>query len=543
MALVTIDGHTFEVPDGENVIQAAARIGIHIPHYCFHSGLPIDGNCRMCLVEVEGARGLQVACNTVLRKKVDKDGNEIPAAVVRQDTEQVRQARAGVMEFELLNHPTDCVVCDQAGECGLQDYYMTVGKYDHRSKVPKVEKRKAVPIGPMVMLDQERCILCSRCVRFVNTVTKTGELTIAGRGDKCRIEIFPGVELDNDYSGNVVDLCPVGALTSRDFRFKKRVWFLKTTPSICTGCSKGCNVLVDQDLAVVHRYRPRYNPHVNQWWMCDRGRLSYKAINDGRLKRARVAGDPAPWQKAVDTALALLRGKKFGIVVGPHASLEDLWMARALGREFEAPLWGLSWLAPGKADEWLMKSDLAPDRKGFELLGISTAEAAFRAAAPGLDALIALDVDLPSDLASGGQDAAGALAPTRGPALIALSTHETETATQAAVALPLAVAAERFATWANCDGRVQKGVAAFDPPGDALGARELLGLLAARLGKPVPADLEEVWRELGSELGITAVTFADIPLEGLPTATGAACAVSEPDTFGTGAGTIGGLPR
>ena len=540
MALVTIDGHTFEVPDGENVIQAAARIGIHIPHYCFHSGLPIDGNCRMCLVEVEGARGLQVACNTVLRKKVDKDGNEIPAAVVRQDTEQVRQARAAVLEFELLNHPTDCVVCDQAGECGLQDYYMTVGKYDHRSKVPKVEKRKAVPIGPLVMLDQERCILCSRCVRFVNTVTKTGELTIAGRGDKSRIEIFPGVELDNDYSGNVVDLCPVGAMTSRDFRFKKRVWFLKTTPSICTGCSRGCNVLVDQDLAVVYRYRPRFNPHVNEWWMCDRGRLSYQAINEGRLERALAAGAAIPWQTAVDTALALLRGRKFGIVVGPHASLEDMWVARKLGQVFEAPVWGLSWLAPGKADDFLMTSDLSPDRKGFELLGISTDEAAFRANVPGLDALISVHVDLPADLVADGQSAAGTVASAKGPAVIALSTHETATAMQAAVALPVAVAAERFATWANGDGRVQKGVPAFDPPGDALGARDVLGLLAARLGKPVAAELEEIWTELGSMLGIAPVTFADIPLDGLPAA---ASGQIEPDPLGTGAGTLGGQPR
>lgn len=530
MALVTIDGQTFEVPDGENVIQAAQRIGVHIPHYCYHPGLPIDGNCRMCLVEVEGARGLQVACNTILRKKTDKEGNEVPAAVVNASSDLVKQARQGVMEFELLNHPIDCPVCDQAGECGLQDYYMAVGKYDHRSKVPKVEKKKAQPIGPLVILDQERCILCSRCVRFTNTVTKTGELVIAGRGDRCRIETFPGIELDNDYSGNVVDICPVGALTSRDFRFKKRVWFLKSTPSICTGCSRGCNVIVDQDLAVVYRYRPRYNPHVNEWWMCDRGRLSYKAINDDRLKEPMTAGQPARWQPAFEAALAELEGKRFGIVVGPHASLEDMWVARQVAEAHGSPCWGLSWTTPGKADDFLMTADLTPNRKGFELLGLSTDEAALRAALPELDALIAVAVELPGDLGA--------------KKVLALSTHATDTARKAAVALPIAIHAEVFATWANVDGRIQKGVAAFDPPADALPSRELLGMLSAKLGKPVSFDLEDVWSGLAPALGLGGLTFYDLPLEGLPAGEpGATCKTTEPDTFGTGAGTTGGLPR
>ncbi|MBU6428543.1 MAG: (2Fe-2S)-binding protein [Cyanobacteria bacterium REEB65] len=530
MALVTIDGQTFDVPDGENVIQAAARIGIHIPHYCFHPGLPIDGNCRMCLVEVEGARGLQVACNTILRSKRDKEGNEVPAAVVRQDTELVREARAGVMEFELLNHPIDCVVCDQAGECGLQDYYMSVGKYDHRSKVPKVEKRKAVPIGPQVMLDQERCILCSRCVRFTNTVTKTGELVIAGRGDKCRIETFPGMELDNDYSANVVDVCPVGALTSRDFRFKKRVWFLKSTPSICTGCSRGCNVIVDQDMAVVYRYRPRYNPHVNDWWLCDRGRLSYKAIHMDRLLEPLESGEPSPWKPAFEAAAAQVRDKRVGFVVGPHASLEDMWVAKAMAEALGAPLWGLSWSAPGKEDDFLMKGDLTPNRKGFELLGLNADEASLRNSVAGLETLVAIDVALPDDLAP--------------KALVALTTHHQPTARRATVALPIAIHAERFATWANFEGRIQKGVPAFEPPGDALPAREVLGLLAARLGKPVAYELEEIWAQLAPVLGLSGQTFYDIPLEGLPVGAGeASCKVTEPDTFGTGAGTTGGLPR
>ena len=513
MTLVTIDGKTFEVPDGENAIQAAKRVGIEIPHYCYHPGLPIDGNCRMCMVEVEGLRGLQIACNTVLNTKKDKEGNVVPSAVIKTDTDAVRQARQGVMEFLLLNHPIDCPVCDQAGECGLQDYYMKFGKYDHRSVVPKVEKSKAMPIGPQVILDQERCILCSRCVRFTGHVTKTEELVIAGRGDRNRIETFPGEELDNDYSGNVVDICPVGALTSRDFRFKKRVWFLKATPSICTRCSRGCNVSIDQDHGVVYRYRPRYNEHVNQWWMCDRGRLSYKAINEGRLTAPKVGGAPASWQLAFEAMVAAVQPNGsdggLGILVGPHASLEDMYLAKRLAEHLGARIWGLSWQDSGKQDDFLMRADLSPNRKGFELLGISTDEAAFLGALPALKTLLAVDVDL--------SDAIMADCDGNKPAghVVALLSHDTPLADRAAIALPLAMHAERFATYAQFEGRIQKVLPAFEPPGDALPAAQILALLGRSVGAALPLDADAIWADLGPEIGVDTMSFFGIPADGL----------------------------
>jgi predicted molibdopterin-dependent oxidoreductase YjgC len=214
MPTLEIDGKSVTVEDGLNVIQAAERLGIEIPHYCYHPALTISGNCRMCLVEIEKAPKLQIACNTRVNEGM----------VVRTQNERVKTARAAVLEFLLLNHPIDCPICDQAGECKLQDYYMDYDRQPSRFQLEdKVKKEKAVDIGPLIMLDRERCILCSRCTRFLEEVTHTEELGIFQRGNHCQIDLFPGKRLENHYSGNVADICPVGALTNKDFRFRARV--------------------------------------------------------------------------------------------------------------------------------------------------------------------------------------------------------------------------------------------------------------------------------------------------------------------------------
>src|SRR5689334_7186556 len=230
---VEIEGQKIQVEDGTTVIVAADRLGIEIPHYCYHPGLTIAGNCRMCLVEIEKMPKLQIACNTRVT-----DG-----MVVHTTSDKTKAAQRAVLEFLLINHPIDCPVCDQAGECKLQEYYMDYDRQRSRFPLPeKVHKKKAIPIGPLVMLDQERCILCARCTRFLDEVTHTSELAIYQRGDHCQIELAPGKTLDNKYSGNVVDICPVGALTSRDFRFRARVWYLERTESVCGACANGCNI-------------------------------------------------------------------------------------------------------------------------------------------------------------------------------------------------------------------------------------------------------------------------------------------------------------
>ncbi|MBI2351483.1 MAG: (2Fe-2S)-binding protein, partial [Deltaproteobacteria bacterium] len=226
MPTLKINGKEITVEPGTTIMQAADTLGIHIPRFCYHKELTVAGNCRMCLVEIEKNPKLQISCNTAAT-----DG-----MVVRTDTPQVREAVRGVLELILINHPIDCPVCDQAGECWLQNYYMMFGLYTSRFKLEdKVHKPKRVDLGPIV-LDAERCVLCSRCVRFCGEVTKTNEMEIFERGDHSEIRTYPGQKLDgNKYAGNLADICPVGALTSRDFRFRCRAWFLKTAESICPG--------------------------------------------------------------------------------------------------------------------------------------------------------------------------------------------------------------------------------------------------------------------------------------------------------------------
>lgn len=296
MPKITINEQEIDAKDGQTVIQAAMDHGIDVPHYCYHPDLPIDGNCRMCLVEVEKMPKLTPSCTTVCSEGMK----------VTTNNERVKMAVRGVLEFLLINHPVDCPVCDQAGECRLQDYYMVYGL--HTSEIPmdmKVHKRKVVDLGEMVVLDQERCILCSRCIRFFDHVTGTGEMQFFGRGDHTVIGTIDDRPLENPYSGNVVDICPVGALTSRDFRFKCRVWFLHSTDSVCGGCSTGCNIRIDHRDGTIFRTLPRRNIDVNKSWLCDEGRLSFHNLGEGeRIARPKIKGQdgmqaPARWEEAL----------------------------------------------------------------------------------------------------------------------------------------------------------------------------------------------------------------------------------------------------
>lgn len=275
-----INGQEVEVRDGATIIEAFKASGQDIAHYCWHPGLSVAGVCRLCMVQIEGVPKLQIACNTEVKEGM---------VITNQSPEVVDTVRWG-MDFHLINHPLDCPICDQAGECGLQDQYMQYGKYDPEMAEPKVKKHKVVDLGPTVVLDSERCILCSRCVRFTDEVSKTHELGIFNLGDRSEIGTFEGKPLDNKYSLNTVDICPVGALTSKDFRFRQRVWYLKEHETICTGCSTGCSVKVYYNEEGAWRVRPRPNPEVNGYWMCDEGRDVYKYVNaKGRLLSAQVS--------------------------------------------------------------------------------------------------------------------------------------------------------------------------------------------------------------------------------------------------------------
>ena len=294
-----INGQTVKVKEGASVIEAFKKLEQDICHYCWHPGLSVAGVCRLCMVDIEGMGKLQIACNTKVQ-----DG-----MVVSNQSEKVKEAVRWGLEYHLINHPLDCPICDQAGECALQDQYMKFGSYDSSMAEAKVKKRKVVDLGSKIVLDTERCILCSRCVRFTEEVTKTYELGIFNRGDRSEIGVFKDKPLNNDYAVNTVDICPVGALTSREFRFQQRVWYMKTAPSVCTGCSTGCNIYVDYNEEGIWRFRPRFNEQINGHWICDKGRSLYKNTDRKRRLIRVLQGQKDVW-RALKSSEALERIKK-----------------------------------------------------------------------------------------------------------------------------------------------------------------------------------------------------------------------------------------
>jgi NADH-quinone oxidoreductase subunit G len=521
MPTVEIDGRKLEVEDGVTVIQAAERLGIEIPHYCWHPGLSISGNCRMCLVEIEKQPKLQIACNTRVA-----DG-----MVVATKSERTKAAQRSVLEFLLVNHPIDCPVCDQAGECKLQEYYMDYDRQPSRvALADKVRKRKAVPIGPLVMLDQERCILCARCTRFVDEVTKTHELAIFERGNHCEVALAPGKTLDNPYSGNVIDICPVGALTSRDFRFRARVWYLRETESVCGECANGCNIEVFQREGQIYRFQPRYNPDVNQYWMCDAGRLSCHALQgEARLleilSRAGDAFAVGEWPQALDMIAARLReaggGGAMAIIASARTPNEELYLLRRLAARTGATLAGISWSPAGaRGDDFLLKADKNPNTRGLQALGLGDG-AGVEGVLAGIEAgTVRLLVLHRTDLVAWGDAARVRRALERVPTVVVLDTHGSETAEYANVVLPIATYAEIDGTFTNHAGRVQRLRAAIEPPGKARPGWSVLADLLGRLEDEIALpSAEAAFAALAGEIAaFRGLDYAVVGSHGAPLA-------------------------
>jgi NADH-quinone oxidoreductase subunit G len=505
MPKLTIDGKPIEVPAGTNLIEAARHLGIEVPHYCYHPGLSIAGQCRLCMVDIEKTPRPSIACNTVAA-----DG-----MVVHTQTDRVIETRKSIMEFHLVNHPLDCPVCDQAGECWLQIYYMKHGLYDPRMTDDKVHKPKAVPLGPHVILDAERCILCSRCVRFCDEITETGELGIFNRGDHSEIGLFPGQELANRYSGNVVDICPVGALTDRDFRFQVRVWYLNTQKSICPGCARGCNIEIHFNKRRPHhadgrriaRLKPRFNEAVNEWWICDEGRYGYGDVDaDTRLLApARRDGDTAldvSWEDAIPLVaerLARYRAAEIGVIASPKMSNEDLFMLRrlvdALGItqvDYRVPP-----RRPGYEDEFLIRADKNPNSKGAELIGLGLGNAREILAETRAGRIRCLWVFSHDLLESAWPDGEVEAALRAVETLIFQGTNANGTSARAHLTLPAAAYAEREGTWTNFQGRVQRFRTALDPLGQGLPDWEIIARIAQAVrAEPRPSRAEECFAAL-----------------------------------------------
>ena len=560
---VKVDGREIEIPrltadwSGKLVpttmIQACELAKTDVPHYCYHPKLPIAGNCRMCLVEF-GTPALGPDRKPILNPdgtaKIVKSPRPAiacatpvsPGMEIYSNTPGVKQMREGVLEFLLINHPLDCPICDQAGECKLQEYSVDYGQSASRFVEPKVHKPKSVDLGPRIMLDDERCILCSRCIRFTRDIVGDDALGIVNRGSYNTLAAYPGKAFDNNYTLNTVDICPVGALTSKDFRFQMRVWFLKETKSICTSCATGCNILIGSREEKIYRYTPRENDAVNGPWMCDAGRLNYKWIGrEDRLKdvlvhdvgqasrlshyseKLETGATPVLHKTTWTAALSEIAGKlklapagSVAIVASAHQTNEELWLISKL----KAKLGAISDSVPrtGEGDKLLISTDKNPNTNGAQLTGMAAnpmgtnlPKIAEGIQSGKIKTLIVFGEDVTRR--GIGADLLGKLE-----TLIVSDILPNATTKLAHYLLPGCAHAEKRGTFTNTKGRVQKFMKAVEPPGDARPEWEFLhelvynvtgqdgfltieGLFNA-MAKDVPAFNSLTWAGLG-DTGVT----------------------------------------
>ncbi|MFV2066013.1 MAG: molybdopterin-dependent oxidoreductase [Pirellulales bacterium] len=384
MATILIDGQEIEIGDDErlNGIEAARRAGVEIPHYCWHPGLSVVASCRMCLVEA-GSRDAETGDITMVPKLVP--ACQTPArngTVLVTASEKVRRARAMVEEDLLLRHPTDCPICDKAGECHLQDYHFQYGQGSRRADIRPFTSRRRT-LGETVTLFVDRCVMCSRCVRFTREITGSSELMISSRGSHEEIDVFPGFPLANKMSGNVVDLCPVGALGDRQFLYTQRVWFMKSHDGICTGCSSGCNIHIDENQDHIYRLRPRENRHVNQWWMCDEGRYGFHHVHStSRLvEPLRRDGDtdqsqPIDWHEVIDAIDRRLRAAegRIAAVLSPHLTVEAAYLLARYVRDIDPQAVVAMGPVPRRGEDerfasnFTIRAEKCPNRRGIEAI-------------------------------------------------------------------------------------------------------------------------------------------------------------------------------
>jgi len=536
MPTVTINGRTVEVEAGTNVIEAAKKVGVQIPHYCYHPRLSVVGQCRMCLVQVDGHPKLQAGCSVT----VQKDGMEI-----RTDVPEVEEAQRAMMEFLLINHPLDCSICDQAGECGLQDYAFKHGqafsrfRYEEKRTYPG---RERIPLGPSVLLNMNRCIQCTRCVRFTREIAGTGSLGFFNRGARTEIGTYPGQELDDPLSANVVDICPVGALTSTRFRFAERVWNLDKKPSLCTGCEVGCNITIEHRRDKVRRYKPRLNEAVNDHWICDHGRGSYERYQTlPRLGSPRVRKEGADaatnvaWKVALDAVHRSLTSRSSGgalaFLGSAHRSTEEAYLLGLIADQVGSPHRAV-WVDEGpersipRPSGPISGTEAAPNRRGAQLAGMAARDGGFTArdllegdAADKCSVLVVAD----SDFGDAAHDPATVERLRKAETLIVFGWADTPLAEAADVALPLATHAESEGTFVNVQNRLQRFERAFPAPGQARPGVEVLADLLGRFDDAWNAEITtaDVFDRLaGEKTPFAGLRFDRLPADGAVLAAG-----------------------
>ncbi|MFZ4681627.1 MAG: molybdopterin-dependent oxidoreductase [Terrimicrobiaceae bacterium] len=511
MVNVQVDGEWKQFPKGTRLIEACMKSGQFVPHYCYHPKLSSPGNCRMCLVEMGMPK------MTPDRKPVlGPDGKpeigwsprpaiscatEISEGMgVRTSSPLVEECRKGVMEFLLINHPLDCPICDQAGECRLQEFSVEYGKGESRFVEEKVKKPKRQDIGPRIVLDDERCIMCSRCIRFMQEVAKDDVLGFVNRGSYTTLTVYPGKSLDSNYSLNTVDICPVGALTSKDFRFSMRVWFLRETKSIDVNCGTGANILIGSRENVIHRITPRENDFVNSCWIPDNHRLNFHYVNSPeRLKEPAVKGEdsPAKWPRAIQAAADQLRQNPGATALLASARLtnEELFLAKRLASALGIELFDVL-PRPQKGDGFLISEDGNPNTSGAKLLGLATgrlAEIAAGVSSGKIKTLLVLGEDA-TDAGISESDL------EKLDALVVTGILPDKTTAKATVLLPAASWAEKRGSMINVKGRIQRLNRAVSSPGQARDDWEILrDLIQAVGGSNGIYTIEEVFKQLAAE--------------------------------------------
>ena len=526
MTTVTIDGQNVEVEAGTNLVDAARQAGIEIPHYCYHPRLSVVGQCRMCLVQIEGVPKLQAGCSTHVR-----DG-----MVVNTKSGEVENAQKGVMEFLLLNHPLDCPICDQAGECSLQNYSFEHGSVDSRFDYEDkrtVPGKERVPLGPNIILNSNRCIHCTRCIRFTREITKTGELGLFNRGARAEVGVFPGKELNNDLATCVVDICPVGALTSTRFRFAERVWFLEKKPSICTGCDAGCNITIEHNRGAIKRYKPRFNPEVNDHWMCDAGRASFEIYeNTPRLDQPKIRkGDgfhPISWNTAIGKLHEVLRlGREQSVFLGSgFLTCEEGWLLRTLADTLGTPHRS-TWVDSGpehripNAHGELVGRDAAPNRHGMELVGLIPREGGL-----GADQILLEDDSLDENSVLLVADSAFGKAAwdprvverlRKARFLAVIGWADTPLAQVADLVLPSVTPAEKCGTYVNRQHRIQRIDAAFPSRGASRPPLEIYLSLMTYFNKEWKnLNFESVFAAMAHDVvTLNTLSLSNLPPEGV----------------------------
>ncbi len=550
---VNIDGKDVAVPKGTNVIEAARLVGVDVPFYCYHPKLSVVGNCRMCLIEMgmpavdpatkapimDPATG-KPKINWIPRPQIGCATNAAPGLHVRTNTPMVKDCREGVMEFLLINHPLDCPICDQAGECKLQEQATGYGRGYSRFIEQKNVKPKRTQLGPRVTLDDERCILCSRCIRFCKEIAKDDVLGFIDRGSYSTLACYPGKSLANNYSLNTVDICPVGALTSTDFRFKMRVWFLKQTNSIDTESSVGANTVVWSREGIIYRITPRRNDEVNDTWMADSGRDLYKQVRaNDRLTEAKINGASSTVDLALNAAAELLKANAGAIaVVGSgRSSVEEQFLTKKLAEALKASTHLVSRV--GEGDKILISADRNPNTRGALIVGlikdlpkVGDAKTSSRqgsrseaGAAPmrvgGLAELgAAIDAGKLKTIVSVNEDLGAAGLTTAQLAKVSVvyfGTHTHATTLGAKVVIPTLTVFEKNGTFVNQQFRIQKFAKAVPAPATAVDDSVALAkLIGAVGGAAVPTELSALWAAMAAAVPVLAtVTYANLPETGL----------------------------